>query len=180
MAEGVQELLQGLHGAAAVADGVLCGLVHLGEGEVAADRTEDGIVAEASGAALLGDDFAIDTALEEILLPVQDEGDDGFEAGLAVGHTLQFRHHLPDIVLEAACGACIAGGIDTGASVQRLDFQTGVVGKAVDTILVVDIFRFLSGVTQQRISRFGDFLETAEFCNSFHDTRSTCDGNCFL
>ena len=163
-----------------MADGVLGSFVHLCEGEIAADGTEDGIVAEAGGAALFGNDFAIDTALEEILFPVQDEGDDGFEAGFAVRDPLQLRHHIPDVVLKAARRSCVTCGINTGAAVERLDFQAGVIGKTVDTVFVVDIFRFLPGVAQQRISCFGDFLETAEICNSFHDTRSTCDGNCFL
>ena len=175
-----QEFHQGLHGAAAVADGVFGGLVHLGEGLVEAGGTEDGVVAEAGGAPLFGDDFAIDATLKDVLFAVKDEGDDGLEAGLAVGGSLHFGHHLADIVLEAASGACVACGIDAGAAVERLDFQAGVVGKAIDTVFVVDVFRFLSGVAQQRIGCFGNFLKTAEFCDTFHDTRSTCDGNCFL
>ena len=100
-----QKFRQCLHGAAAVTDGVFGGFVHFGEGFVKTDGAEDRVIAETGGSALFGDDFAIHTTFKEVLLAVKDEGDDGFEAGLTVGDTLHFGHHLPDIVLEAA--ACI-------------------------------------------------------------------------
>ena len=85
-----QEILQFPHGSSAVADAVLRGGIHLRESLVEAVGQEDGVVAEAVGAALLREDDAIHPSFEKVLLAVQKEGDDCFKAGLSVGHAAHF------------------------------------------------------------------------------------------
>lgn len=142
-----KEIHQFLHGAPAMADGVFVGFAHFSESLVETERTKNRVVAETGGSALFGDDFAIDAAFKIVGLIVENQRDDGFKTGIAVFDTLQFGHHLPDIVLKAAILAGIAGGIDARAAAQRLDFESGVIGKAVHIVFFVDIFRLLQGIT---------------------------------
>lgn len=157
-----QELLQLSHCAAAVADAVLGGGIHLREGLVVAVGEEHRVVAEAVGAALLGEDDAVHAALEEVLLAVQDQGDHGLETGPAVLHAAHLREELADVVLVGAALAGVTGGIDARLSVQCLDLQSRVVGEAVAMVVLHDVLGFLQSVAFQRVGGLRD-VGAAEF-----------------
>ena len=64
-----------------MAHAVLDVVAELGKGLGVTFRHEDGVVTEAVGASLLGDNVAVDDALEVALLSLVDEGDVGAETG---------------------------------------------------------------------------------------------------
>ena len=55
----------------------------------------------------------------------------------------------------------VAGRVYAGGSAQRLDFESGVVGEAVQTGAVVEVVRLLRGVAFEGLLLFGDLLRDA-------------------
>ena len=54
--------------------------------------------------------------------------------------------------------ACVTGGIDTGCVVECLHLQSGIVGKAIITVMLLDVTGFLEGVALQGVGRLGDVV----------------------
>ena len=163
-----------------MADGVLVEVAHLGERHVEAVGHEDGVVAEAAVADGFGEDDAIHAALELVALSVEDEGHHSLETGLAVADALHLLQQLVHIVLEGAMLAGVAGGVNARTAVEGFHLETGVIGKTVDLVFLVNVFGLLFGVTYQSISGFWYFIETADMVKAEHDTRSTRYCDCLL
>ena len=74
-----------MRGATTVTDGVFHIEAQFGEGLFIAVGLEDGVVAEAFGAALLLGDLSVATAFEKVGFPVEVQRNAGAESRLAIG-----------------------------------------------------------------------------------------------
>lgn len=146
-----------------MADAVLGVGIHLGEAPVVAIGAEDRVVAEACGALACREDFAFDFSFEEVFFVAEDEGDDGAEARPAVGVPLHFGEDFAHVGFGVLGFACIAGGIDSGASAEGVDFKPGVVGKAVVAVVLLDVASLLEGIAFEGILFLGDVFVAADF-----------------
>src|SRR4051794_4621835 len=137
-------------GVGAVADAVLFGRVHLAERDVAADRLEHRIVAEAPVAARRPDEAAVDPAFEPFAMavrPAQSERTDEMGVAARLGaELLQLILHPAhrETEIAAALHLARAGGgrhgriarkrparrMDAGAAVQGLDAEPAIVGQS--------------------------------------------------
>ena len=80
-----------------MADAVLLLRWDLGQGPPV--DLEDGVVSEAALASRLGDDAPLQHSPGRFHFPLRrDEGDDGSKASRAIGHSLQLRQHLGDVL----------------------------------------------------------------------------------
>ena len=62
----------------------------------------------------------------------------------------------------------ITGGIHSRSTVQGFHFQTRIIGKAVQTVVLIDIFRLLAGIPFQRVRRFGDVRMAIDVVQAEH------------
>ena len=56
---------------------------------------------------------------------------------------------------------CVACGVNSGCSAKGLNLQSGVIGKTVITVMLLDVTGFLQGVVLEGIAGFGDILSAA-------------------
>ena len=152
---------------------VLNVVAELGEGLGVTFGHKDGVVAEAVGASLLGDDVAMDDALEVVLLSLVDEGDVGAETGWPTlllqvagewfgGKGGKLLKKVVHVVFVASCGGCesvdggIAGREYAWLPIEGFDLQARVVGKAIKPIVLLHVMGFLQGVLAEGGTCFGD------------------------
>ena len=128
---------------------------------------------------LFGHNLSVNAALKKVLFPIENQGDDRFEAGFAVGDTAHLFQHFQHIVLIRASLASIACGINPRTTVQRFDFKPRVVGETVDVIMVKHVLCFLQCISLQGIGSFRD-LGTADFAQVFDMIIGTENGAYFL
>ena len=115
--------------------------VDLGHGVVEFGKEEERVVAEATGTARGVENDAFDRAVGCVKGDAIASGDEdamiaaGSEADRDVGHALQEEHVVPNVgvvvgvrrVDKAGVGS-EAGGANAGSAVERVDFETGVIG----------------------------------------------------
>ena len=63
---------------------------------------------------------------------------------------------------------CVAGGVNARGTVEGSHFQSGVVCKTVDAVVLEDEARLLQGVSLEGVGGFGDVLMAAYVCESEH------------
>ena len=158
----LQKSDQLLRGAPTVTDGVFHFEAQLGKGPVVAVGLEDGVVAEALGAALLLGDATVATTFEVIGFAVKVQRDAGAESGLAVGFPFHGGEHLVDIVLVAAMLAGKTSRIDARRTAQGLHLEACVVGEAVHMELVGDKVRLDLGGAFDGVGILDDVLMAAD------------------
>ncbi len=174
-AQVLQKRDQLLRGAPTVADGVFHFVTQFGEGLVVAVGLEDGVVAEALGAALLLGDASVAAALEIIGFTIQIQRDAGAEGRLAVGLALHGGEHLVDIFLVGAMLTGITCRIDTWGTVQGLHLEARVICEAVHVVLVRDEVRLDLGVAFDGVGILNDVLmatdvvEAQDLVEALHD-----------
>ncbi len=149
-----------------MADAVLDFLTQLGKALVVAFRNENRVVAEAFRAVLLGSDRTVYDAVK--LMDFLDAGtsartyilllyvaDNGTEASLSVLFPIQFSQQLGYVSLAVVVGSLsISGTMNARSTIQRLYLQSGIIGKAAQMIMVVNILCFLQSILFQCVSGF--------------------------
>ena len=127
-----------------------------------------------------GSDGPFHDTVKEVPLSAQDKGDGSAEAGRARGvwRTLavgaghggllftagHLREELVHIGLRVPRRTGITGRLDAGCAAQDVYFQTGIVGKAIQSRFFVNIIGFLEGIGPQGVSGFGDVFGNTYFC----------------
>lgn len=154
--DGLQELAELLRSLGPVADLVLFGIAHFRKGLGIAFGHEDGVVAEAGRSFPCLDNLTFDDAFEQMFLSVDDQGEDGAELCLAVLYAFQVMKQLLHVGFGVVGIACIAGRVDAWRSVQRFHFEAGIVGKAVQVVIVINVSCLYQGVSCQGISCLGN------------------------
>lgn len=163
----LEKSLEFLHGPGPVRYLVFDFLSQLGEALVVAVGNEQGVITETLGAMLLGVDTSGHHTLEQMLAVGvaigQQQRDDRAETGLAVGGIAQLTQQLSHIGLAVVVGALgIAGRVYARRTIQGLDLQAGVVGKAAEVVVVEHILCLLVGILLQRAAGLGDVGMTAD------------------
>ena len=131
-----------------------------------------------------------------MLLSVEDQGDGGAETGFAGGFrrgdavctgdggllfaARHFGQELRDIGGRVALGPAIAGGMDAGTAAEDIDLEAGIVGKAVQAGLVIDVLGLLQRVGPEGISRLGDFFGNAHLGGRDEFETFAENGQCFV
>ena len=111
-----------------MADGVLDFRGKFPEGAALAVGQEDRVVTESRGAPRRIDDHSAHLTFEGFdHFAVDRDRDHADEPGAAVLHPLEFGEQLGD---PLRIGRRVARRMDSGASAERLDFQSGVVGES--------------------------------------------------
>ena len=109
--------------------------------------------------------------------PADDERDRGAETGPAGGvgrvdaqiagigglvlPALHLSEETGDVGGGVLLGTAVAGGMDAGVAAQDVHLETGVVGKAVQAGVLVDVLSLLQGVGPEGVAGFGDFFGNA-------------------
>ena len=76
---------------------------------------------------------------------------------LAVRGILQLTQQFVDVrLIVVAIGVGIACSVHPRLSAERIDFQTGVVGKDVEAVALVHKARFEQCIALERVGRFGN------------------------
>ena len=150
-------------GAGAVGKGVFDFGGELGEGLVVAGGDEEGVVAEAVGAAGGVGEGAFAGAENGAGLAVgRGEGEDATEAGGAVGDALHGGDELLEVVGVGGAFAGVARGTDAGGAVEVVDFEAGVVGERPEPGDEGKGAGFEDGVAFKGVGGFLDFGEIGE------------------
>ena len=132
----------------------------LGKGFIVAVGHKYGIVTETLGATGRVNNASVYNAFKEPGLAVAlNQGDYGAEAGAAVGlilHLLKQEVHIgQSIVPHTGSEPC---RMYTGSTVQGINFKTGIVGKAIVTVTILDPTGFLNGIAFQCIGILGNVV----------------------
>ena len=114
--------------------------------------------------AFLQGDVTLAGSFENVQVPALDERDDAAEpcAPLFERQSFEFFEQSAPVGGGILVTAGVAGRVDAWRPVQRVDFQTGVVGEAVLLEQVPDGARFLDGVAAEGVVRFGKVARETE------------------
>ncbi len=83
--------------------------------------------------------FAFDHSFKEVFFPVENQSNGGAEAGGASIGVFQFIEEFERVGFRVVTvGEGIAGGVNAGASAECIDLKSGVVGKAIDPVVLAD------------------------------------------
>ena len=101
--------------------------------------------------------MSVHTPFEEVLFAPDDQCNDGAEVRLAVRLAVQLTQQFVDVrLIVVAIGVGIACSVHPRLSAERIDFQTGVVGKDVEAVALVHKARFEQRIALERVGRFGN------------------------
>ena len=172
---------QALDSTSAVTHRILLLTTQLGEGLRASLGTEDGIIAEAMVTRALKRDLSIDSTLEEVGPVLIDKGDDGTEAGTTWGrYTLKTLQKEGYILFEGSMLPCEACGVDSRSSVESLDLEPRIIGKAIEPVALPHVARLDEGIPLQRIGGLRDLLVTPDVSETDHLQTSREEGTDLL
>jgi hypothetical protein len=138
VSEGLREgLEEGSEGSATVAEGEFGCDVELGHGFFLVGEVEEGVVAEALGAAWSGEDLAFYGAVSDGEdLSVAGGGEDAVVAGWMRARNLAeglLQAEVVALVWSAGCGEVVVVGVtgraDAGVAMEGVYFEAGVVGE---------------------------------------------------
>ncbi len=87
----------------------------------------------------------------------------GSKTGCPLALALHFVKQLIDIIGERAIGTGVPGGIHSGTVIERFYFQTGVIGKAADSVFGIDVVCLLNGIPLQGIMGLRDIFRNPFF-----------------
>ena len=188
-------------------DGVLDVCSQLCKRLVVAVGHEQGVIAKACGAALLGGNGAVDTTLEEVLLGggagglgsfcavarffffggfclvailCQQQGYDGAEVCCARCLAVELAQKLLHVCLRVVVSAFgVACAVNAGCSVERVDLQARVVSKDAHVVMVPHILCLLQGVALQRVGGLGD-VGMAAYVGKRHHLHAAAEDLAYL
>ena len=121
------------HGAGAVRNGVFLFGRHLGEGLRVAVGNEQRVVAEALVPGLTVDDAPFDDAFEQVLLAAQKQRNDRPEPCAAVFGAFEVFQQQAVVGREVMAVGGVTGRMYARGAAERLDFESRVVGEAVES-----------------------------------------------
>ena len=144
-----------LYGQTSVADTVFHIKRHFGKTHGETVGHEDGVVAKSLFSMAFGKDLSIHTSFEIAFLSAFDEADNSAEVSLAVGAVTQSVKQFVDIVVKRTVFAGVTGAIHPWGTVERIDFQSCVVGKAIFAGPFPHPLCFLQGIALKGVRGFG-------------------------
>jgi hypothetical protein len=164
-----QELTELFHGTEPVADGILDVIAQFGKGKVVTFGNKDWVVTESGTSSLFSDDFTFYNAFEQVFLSVENEADSGTELCFPVFHPFQFFQKFLHIGFRIVSVASISGREYSGCTIQGFHFESGIIGKAIHAVVLINVHGFLAGIAFQGIGCFRnvgkafDVLQTQQF-----------------
>ena len=163
-----------------MADGIFFCRLHFCESAVAAFRQKHFVVSESTFSMTLCGNCSLYFSLKFNAFTAFNKCYHRAETRCAVGLSSQFTEQLVYVALRIAVLACITCGVDTRTSVKRRHLQTGVVGKAVVSVFVLNPTRFKHGVTFDCSRRFRNVVVTTYFRKTENIVLSSCNSPDFL
>ena len=152
----VEKFDQAGHGTATVANAVLFFGRHLGKcTAVTFNWLENTVIAESSCTVAFGKDNSLDLALKQVHFLTLQQGYSRAETGCTLGYPLKFLQYLIDVGLAIMPWSGIARRVNTGFTIQGINLKSGIVAKAVITIMLLDIKCLHFGISFDKIGGFG-------------------------
>ena len=111
-------------------------------------------------------DASLDYPFEEVFLTVEDQCNDCAEAGPAVPDALEILQQQAVVGRKVVSVGGVAGRVHAGGPAQRLDFEPGVVGEAVQTGTVMEVVSLLRGISFEGLLLFGNLFGDAAFAGA--------------
>lgn len=122
---------------------------------------EKRVISESAFALRLCEDFSFDSTGKEMSIGTDNQCDCTPEPCMTVGLVLKLGQETGVIRGIVAMPAGIAGTEDTRCAAERIDFETGIVGKTVIPIAFLHPSRFLESILLERGAGLGDIVMTS-------------------
>lgn len=125
---------------------------------------EHRIVPETLGAGFREADMALEAAFKEVHFAVENQGYDAFEACCALfeRYAFEFAKELVHIGVEIVAFSRVAGAVYTGSASKGVNFETCIVGEAVDAASFIQILGLLDGILLESVAGFRNLFCDAQ------------------
>ena len=164
-----------------MADGILLFHRHLGESDVIALGTENGIVAESLATRTFGGDRTTADALKLLHLAIHQQYDDCSELCRAVSDAFQLAQQFVVVGLAVVVEAFvhrIACRTHSGIHTQGAYFEARIIGEAIHIVMHIHILGLLQGIACKGVRVLGDVFVAPDIAQrqnliAFGDLRAT-------
>ena len=127
-------------------------------------------------APLRGHDAPFDHTFEKVFFAVEDQRNDRSELRPAVGRSFEVFQQQAVVGREIVSVGGVTGRMHARSAAQRLHFESGIVGEAVESRAVVEVMRLLRSVAFEGLLLFGNLLRDAAFAGRHQPEAGTQHG----